>query len=200
MTLGPHAWQNGCCTKRCHDDWFLNLLCGTAHPSPLCWVLNKRTERNLFSIPRKTSPQLSEEQNTKGVPPRAQGREGGGWLPHSKGPWSWVWSLSSGRLAVPSFRVDLTLTAVFRFLPRTLGRALLRVAQGLESHLPWLAVSIGCRVEALPLGPVVISLQLPPCAHLFPTLWSCGRGPLILLLQCLLRSASRYLSSPDAHA
>ena len=51
-----------------------------------------------------------------------------------------------------------------------------------------------------PLGPVVISLQLAPCAHLFPTLWSCGRGPLILLLQCLLRSASRYLSSPDAHA
>lgn len=36
-------------------------------------------------------------------------------------------------------RVDLTLTAAFRFLPRIPERALPRVAQGLESHFTWLA-------------------------------------------------------------
>lgn len=68
---------------------------------------------------------------------------------------------------------------------RMVGRALrARVALGPT-------VAVGCRVEAVPLGPMIVSLQtLPPCASLFPTLWLCGQAPLILLLQPLLRSVS----------
>ena len=97
-------------------------------------------------------------------------------------------------------RADLTWTAVFRFLPRMLGRALPSVAQGWSLTWPGWRLQLAAGSRLCPWVQQSFLYRLPPCADPFPTLWSWGRGPLILLLRCFLRSASLYLSSPDAHA
>lgn len=159
----PRAWQNGCCTKRCHDNWFLNLLCGTAHPSPLCWVLNKKTERSLFSIPRKTSPQLSEEQKQQDTweylpEPRVVKERDGCHTARVCGrgcgpcpPAGWQCPLHDQSRSHLNRSVQVSATDAEES-PAERG-------PGLESHLTWLAASVGCRVEAVPLGPAVVSLQ-----------------------------------------
>lgn len=183
-TLFPHAWQNGCCTTQCHDDW--SLTCFVDRPPPPTLLGPELENRSLFSIPRKTSPQLSEEQKQQKALSNeslwSEGRDGchaarvGGVGWNSCPPAGWQCPLHDQE-------GDLTLTAAAQVSAKDTGESPAEGGPGAGVSLSpgWLQ-GRGCAPGS---SGHFFTDQSPLCP-LFPTWWFCGRGPLILRLRVCL--------------